>query len=81
MDIILRFRVHKAVPSADIEKAFLMVSMAEQDRDVLRFLWVDDISKDEFEIIVLRFTRVVFGVASNPFLLSAKSVHVNYQRP
>ena len=27
---------------ADIEKDFLMVSVAEKDRDVLRFLWIDD---------------------------------------
>ena len=50
--------------SADIEKAFLMVSMAEKDRDLLRFLWVDDITKDEPEIIALRFTQVVFSVSS-----------------
>ena len=38
MDIILRFRVHRVALAADIEKAFLMVSMAEKDRYVLRFL-------------------------------------------
>ena len=35
-----------------------MVGMAEEDRDVLRFLWVDDIDKFAPEIVVLRFTRV-----------------------
>ena len=48
------------VLSADTEKAFLMVSMAEKDRDVLRFLWVDDNTKDEPEIIAFCFIRVVF---------------------
>ena len=48
-----------------------MVSIAEEDRDVLRFLWVDDIEKKNPEIVVLRFTRVVFGVCSSPFLLNA----------
>ena len=38
MDIILRFRVDKVALAADIEKAFLMVSVAEGDRNVLRFL-------------------------------------------
>jgi len=28
---------------ADIEKAFLMVSVREEDRDVLKFLWVKDL--------------------------------------
>ena len=40
----------------------------DEDRDVLRFLWVDDITKDEPELREYRFTRVVFG---GPFLLKA----------
>ena len=76
MDIILRFRVHKVALAADIEKAFLMVSMVEKDmQGVLRFLWIDDIAKEESEIIALRFTRVVFGVSSSPFLLNATIRH------
>ena len=52
-----------------------MVSIAKVDRNVLRFLWVDDISKKEPEIVVLRFTRVVFGVSSSPFLLNVTVAH------
>ena len=70
LDILLRFRLHKVALTADIEKAFLMISMAEKDRDVLRFLWVNDTSLQQPEIIVMRFTRVVFGVSSSPFLLN-----------
>lgn len=44
LDILLRFRSHRVALTADIEKAFLMISVTEKDRDVLRFLWVDDIS-------------------------------------
>ena len=29
---------------ADIEKAFLMVSVVDEDKDVLRFLWLDDVN-------------------------------------
>ena len=47
----------------DIEKAFLMVHMNETDKDVLLFLWVDDIDKAEPKVITLRFTRVMFGLA------------------
>ncbi len=75
MDILLRFRVHKVALAADIEKAFLMVSVAEKDRNVLRFLWVDDITKDTPKIITLRFKRVMFGVSSSPFLLNAMIRH------
>ena len=74
-DILIRFRSFKVAMISDIEKAFLMVSIAEADRNVLRFLWVDDISKEKPEIIVLRFTRVVFGVSSSPFLLNATIAH------
>ena len=56
--------------TADVEKAFLMISVAEPDRDSLRFLWVDDIAKDTPDVCALRFSRVVFGVSSSPFLLN-----------
>ena len=70
-DIILRFRCHRVALIGDIEKAFLMVGVSEQDRDVLRFLWIKDPSTEPNEVVKLRFTRVVFGVSSSPFLLNA----------
>ena len=75
MNIILRFRTHRMAFAGDIEKAFLNVSVAEEDRDVLRFLWVDDVTKESPEVVVLRFARVVFGVSSSPFLLNATIKH------
>ena len=75
IDIVLRFRVHKVALVADIEKAFLMVSIAEEDRDVLRFLWFDNVTSELPELLVLRFTRVTFGVSSSPFLLNATIQH------
>ena len=74
-DIILRFRSYKVALVADIEKAFLMVSVSEQDRDVLRFLWVDNVDDHLPNIVPMRFTRVVFGVSSSPFLLNATINH------
>ena len=70
-DIILRFRAHRYGFAADIEKAFHMVAVSERDRDVLRFLWIDDIENQTPQITVFRFARVVFGVSSSPFLLNA----------
>ena len=74
-DILLRFRRHPVALAADIEKAFLMVSMAPEDRDALRFLWSPDIQEDPPQIVPLRFTRVAFGVNCSPFLLNATIDH------
>ena len=67
-DVMARFRVHKVAPTADIEKAFLNVAIAPEHRDYLRFLWVNDILTDNPQLVIMRFTRVVFGVNSSPFL-------------
>ncbi|KAL5491929.1 hypothetical protein EMCRGX_G017305 [Ephydatia muelleri] len=75
LDILLRFRLYHVAVTADIEKAFLMVSVAEQDRDALRFLWLEDIKSHLPRLIILRFARVVFGVSSSPFLLNATLQH------
>ena len=52
-----------------------MISVERNDRDVLHFLWVKDISQDPPDIQILRFARVVFGMASSPFLLNATLQH------
>ena len=67
-DVMARFRVHKVAPTVDIEKAFLNVAIAPEHRDYLRFLWVNDILTDNPQLVIMRFTRVVFGVNSSPFL-------------
>ena len=60
MDVNLCFQ-HKKALGGDIQKAFLNLSIAE-DSDILRFLWFDDVKKESLRVIILRFTRVVFGV-------------------
>ena len=74
MDILLRI-VYTGVLAADIEKEFLMISITPHDRDVLCFLWVDDINKRLSKIVTLRFTHVVFGVSYCSFLLNATIKH------
>ena len=71
LEILLRFCSYPTAWIADIEKPFLMISIAPKDRDVLRFLWVNDTECHDPEVVPLRFTRVVFGVSSSPFLLNA----------
>lgn len=75
MDILLRFQTSRIALTADIERAFLQICVDEQDQDVLRFLWFDDVTKPQPEVQTLKFTRVVFGVSSSPFLLNATIRH------
>ena len=70
-DLLMQFRAYKVPLMSDVEKAFFMIAIDEKDRDILRFLWVDNAIKDEPEICAYRFIRVVFGVSSCPFLLNA----------
>ena len=70
-DLLVRFRSYRIALTADLEKTFLMVSVEESDRDMLRFLWVKDIKQEPPEFIVYQFKCVVFGVSSSPFLLNA----------
>ena len=61
----------------DIKKAFLQVEIAEEHRDFVRFLWFKDIYETPRKITSLRFTRVVFGLTSSPFLLNETiKIHV-----
>ena len=59
----------------DVQKAFLMLSVALRDRDALRFLWFDNPLSPFPNPVKYRFTRVVFGVSSSPFLLNATIRH------
>eukprot|EP00112_Aurelia_sp_Birch-Aquarium-sp1_P003379 Seg1377.3 transcript_id=Seg1377.3/GoldUCD/mRNA.D3Y31 product="hypothetical protein" protein_id=Seg1377.3/GoldUCD/D3Y31 len=70
-DILVRFRENCVPLVGDIEKAFLNIEIDPADRDVLRFLWPENIQDPNSEIAVYRFQRAVFGVNASPFLLNA----------
>uniref|UniRef100_T1IK44 Uncharacterized protein n=1 Tax=Strigamia maritima TaxID=126957 RepID=T1IK44_STRMM len=57
----------------NIKKAFHQIQLAQKERDVTRFLWVDDKwnAIGKATIRILRQTRVLFGATPSPFLLSA----------
>ena len=73
--ILLRFRERNIALVGDIEKAFLNVRIREEDREALRFIWVDSLTEDDPGLVLYRFCRVVFGVNANPFLLNASLKH------
>ncbi|MCP4486384.1 MAG: DDE-type integrase/transposase/recombinase, partial [Gammaproteobacteria bacterium] len=71
--LLLRFRLEKIGIIADIEKAFLQIGLQKQERDATRFFWLKNVQMPASpdNVIILRFTRVAFGVISSPFLLAA----------
>ena len=74
-NMIANFRKNIVGLTADIEKAFLMVGIQDDQRDFLRFLWFDDPSLENPKIIHLRFTRLVFGLRPSPAILGATLQH------
>ena len=69
-DILIRARMSPHLLLADLEKAFLQISIADKDRDAFRFLF--NINGREEH---LRFTRVPFGAEASPFMLGATLQH------
>ena len=69
-EIFLRFQIGKIGLVADIKQAFLQISINKEHRDLVRFLWFEDISKKNPELVTLRFCRVVFGLTCSPSLLN-----------
>ena len=74
-DTIIRLRSHQVALTADIEKAFHQIVINSDDREVLRFLWYDDISKEKPSIVQYRHRRLIFGLKCSPTLLSATIRH------
>ena len=70
-DTLLLFRVYPVALTADIEKAFLQLGIKPADRDSLRFLWYDDVKKENPSVIQLRWTRLAFGLKPSPSILGA----------
>ncbi|GBN37448.1 hypothetical protein AVEN_221735-1 [Araneus ventricosus] len=70
------FRRNYVGVTSDIEKAFLQISIREEDCDYLRFLWL---RKDDLEQVEeYRHRRVVFGLTCSPYLLAATlQCHLN----
>ena len=64
--MLVRARSFPVAITGDMEKAFLQIRVKECERDALRFHWRENPLAD---VEVLRFTRVLFGLVSSPFLL------------
>ena len=68
-EILLRNRFRRYVIVGDIQKAFHQIEVDPTDRDAQRVLWYDDLQQRTVK--EYRFTRVIFGATSSPYILGA----------
>ena len=71
VDILIRFGAYKVAVVSDIKQAFLNISVNENERNFLRFLWFDDVTSNSPNVVTYRYTRVIFGMNLSQFLHSA----------
>ena len=71
----MRFPWNRIAITADIEKAVLIIGIQENQRNMLRFLWLKDRYVLDSEVIQLRFCRLVFGLRPLPSILGATLAH------
>ena len=67
--VLTRNRFRPVAIAGDLKQAFLQVRVRRVDRDALRFHWLKDLNTKQVEVV--RFTRVLFGLALSPFRLAA----------
>ena len=68
-DILLKLRCY-AVALIAVRKTFLQISIAELDKEFLRFLWFDNAFAAEPKIFRNCFAGAIFGVTLSPFLFN-----------
>ena len=69
--LLIKFMQGKYGVIADLEKAFLRILIAPQDRDVLRYFWFSNPCDKYSPLIIMRFKVVIFGSKASPFQLAA----------
>ena len=64
VDVLLRFRSYRIGLTADVSKMYRAIRLADEDKDLHRFVW----RSDPKEVIRdYRMTRVTFGVSASSF--------------
>ena len=67
--VLVHGRFHAVAIAGDIRKAFLQVRIREEDRDALRFHWIDRENPEKVRTLLLRVPCLVW--AHHPFYLGA----------
>ena len=65
IDVLLRFRLHRVALTSDVSKMYRAIELANQYRDLHRFVWRR--SPDQ-PLQDCRMTRVTFGVSASSFV-------------
>jgi len=71
----VKFRSYQIALTADIEKAFLIIGIAPDDQDKLRFVCLRDPLNVESEFAQYRFTKLMFGLRPSPAMLGSVISH------
>jgi len=75
LTFLIRFHWHSITLTAHIEKAFLNIEIAPSDRDMLLFLWIEDPSDTNSQVLHLRFACLVFGLCPSSAILGSIISH------
>ena len=73
--MLASFRSYPVGLTVEIEKAFLMVSIKEEDRNTFRFLWFDSPDWDRPKIAQFRLNSLLFGLWPSPLILGGTIAH------
>ena len=65
VDVLIRFRMHRIAPVADVNKMYRAIELPPADRNLHRFVWRSDPGDTLKDY---RMTRVTFGVSSSSFI-------------
>ncbi|KAF8782602.1 hypothetical protein HNY73_012866 [Argiope bruennichi] len=68
-ELLVQFRKNAVTYTADVKQAYLQILINPEDRRFTKFFWIEYLSSDKRR--VLNFTRALFGLKSNPYLLAA----------
>ena len=71
---IINLRVEKFLLCFDLVKAFLQISLNEEDQNRLCFLWFRNPMQNYFTICGYRNTRLSFGLKCSPSMLMLGNV-------
>ena len=71
--MLILCRLKPVALTGDLKQAFLQIRINKDDRDSLRFHWIKD--REILETVVLRFTRLMFGLYPSLFAIEDTIKH------